>query len=94
MRCPPERTQAATQEVRQLPRPARSCRMRRSCPISNITGEGFEEFYEALKAMVAAITPKTAQRHLPRAGGAGVLREGLRHDRRGDSRLRLRRHRR
>ena len=40
--------------------PARSCRMPRSCPISNITGQGFEEFYEALKAMVAAITPKTA----------------------------------
>jgi selenocysteine-specific elongation factor len=29
-------------------------------PISNITGQGFEEFYEALKAMVAAITPRTA----------------------------------
>jgi selenocysteine-specific elongation factor len=56
---PPERTEAASQEVRQF---VASTFLQDApiLPISNITGQGFEEFYEALKAMVAAITPKTA----------------------------------
>ncbi|MEN6577010.1 MAG: selenocysteine-specific translation elongation factor [Phycisphaerales bacterium] len=57
---PPERTQAAAQEVRQFVA-GTFLQDAPILPISNITGEGFEDFYEALKAMVAAITPKTAQ---------------------------------
>ncbi len=56
---PPERTQAASQEVRQFVA-GTFLQEAPILPISNITGEGFEDFYEALKAMVAAITPKTA----------------------------------
>lgn len=56
---PPERTQAATQEVRRFVT-GTFLQDAPILPISNITGQGFEEFYEALKAMVAAITPKTA----------------------------------
>jgi len=56
---PPERTQAATQEVRQFVT-GTFLQDAPILPISNITGEGFEGFYEALKAMVATITPKTA----------------------------------
>ncbi|HSW02257.1 MAG TPA: selenocysteine-specific translation elongation factor [Sedimentisphaerales bacterium] len=56
---PPERTQAAAQEVRQFVA-GTFLQDAPILPISNITGQGFEEFYEALKAMVAAITPKTA----------------------------------
>jgi selenocysteine-specific elongation factor len=56
---PPERTEAATREVRQFV--ARTFLQDAPIlPISNITGQGFEEFYETLKNMVAAITPKTA----------------------------------
>ncbi len=57
---PPERTQAATQEVRQF---AAGTFLQDApiLPLSNITGQGFEEFYDALKALMAAITPKTAQ---------------------------------
>lgn len=56
---PPERTQAATQEVRRFVA-GTFLQDAPILPISNITGQGFEEFYEALKAMVATITPKTA----------------------------------
>ncbi|MEN6333986.1 MAG: selenocysteine-specific translation elongation factor [Phycisphaerales bacterium] len=56
---PPERTAAATQEVRQFV-VGTFLQDAPILPISNITGQGFEEFYEALKAMVAIITPKTA----------------------------------
>ena len=56
---PLERTQAATQEIRQFVT-GTFLEDAPILPISNITGEGFEDFYEALKAMVAAITPKTA----------------------------------
>jgi len=56
---PPERTQAAAQEIRQFVT-GTFLQEAPILPISNITGEGFEEFYEALKTMVAAITPKTA----------------------------------
>ncbi|MBP7052531.1 MAG: selenocysteine-specific translation elongation factor [Phycisphaerae bacterium] len=56
---PPERTQAATQEIRQFVT-GTFLQDAPILPISNITGQGFEEFYEALKTMVAAITPKTA----------------------------------
>jgi selenocysteine-specific elongation factor len=56
---PPERTAAATQEVRRFVA-GTFLQDAPILPISNITGQGFEEFYEALKAMVAAITPKTA----------------------------------
>ncbi|HNS22417.1 MAG TPA: selenocysteine-specific translation elongation factor [Sedimentisphaerales bacterium] len=57
---PPERTQAATQEIRQFVT-GTFLQDAPILPISNITGEGFGGFYEALKAMVAAIAPKTAQ---------------------------------
>jgi selenocysteine-specific elongation factor len=56
---PPERTEAAAQEIRQFVA-GTFLQEAPILPISNITGEGFEDFYEALKAMVAAITPKTA----------------------------------
>ena len=57
---PPERTQAATQEIRGF-LTGTFLQDAPILPISNITGQGFEEFYEALKTLVAAITPKTAQ---------------------------------
>jgi selenocysteine-specific elongation factor len=57
---PPERTQAVTQEIRGF-LTGTFLQDAPILPISNITGEGFEEFYEALKALVASITPKTAQ---------------------------------
>ncbi|MCL5282790.1 MAG: selenocysteine-specific translation elongation factor [Planctomycetes bacterium] len=57
---PPERTQVATQEIRGF-LTGTFLQDAPILPISNITGQGFEEFYEALKALVAAITPKTAQ---------------------------------
>jgi selenocysteine-specific elongation factor len=56
---PPERTQAATQEVRRF-LAGTFLQDAPILPISNITGQGFEEFYEALKTLVAGITPKTA----------------------------------
>jgi len=56
---PPERTEAAAQEVRQFVT-GTFLQDAPILPISNITGQGFEDFYEALKTMVAAITPKTA----------------------------------
>ncbi len=56
---PPERTQAVAQEIRQFVT-GTFLQDAPILPISNITGQGFEEFYEALKTMVAAITPKTA----------------------------------
>ncbi len=55
-----ERTQAATQEIRAF-LTGTFLQDAPILPISNITGQGFEEFYEALKTLVAAITPKTAQ---------------------------------
>jgi selenocysteine-specific elongation factor len=57
---PPERTQAATQEVRQFVT-GTFLQDAPILPLSNITGQGFEEFYDALKALMAAITPKTAE---------------------------------
>jgi len=57
---PPERTEGATQEIRGF-LTGTFLQDAPILPISNITGQGFEEFYEALKALVAAITPKTAQ---------------------------------
>jgi selenocysteine-specific elongation factor len=57
---PPERTQVATQEIRGF-LTGTFLQDAPILPISNITGQGFEEFYEALKALVAAIMPKTAQ---------------------------------
>jgi len=57
---PPERTQAAAQEIRGF-LTGTFLQDAPVLPISNITGQGFEEFYEALKALVAAITPRTAQ---------------------------------
>jgi len=56
---PPERTEAVTQEARRFVA-GTFLQDAPILPISNITGQGFEEFYEALKTMVAAITPKTA----------------------------------
>ncbi|MBM4026769.1 MAG: selenocysteine-specific translation elongation factor [Planctomycetes bacterium] len=57
---PPERTEAATQEVRRF-LAGTFLQDAPILPISNITGQGFEEFYEALKTLVAGITPKTAE---------------------------------
>ncbi len=57
---PLERAQTATQEIRGF-LTATFLQDAPILPISNITGQGFEEFYEALKALVASITPKTAQ---------------------------------
>jgi selenocysteine-specific elongation factor len=57
---PPERAQTATQEIRGF-LTGTFLQDAPILPISNITGQGFEEFYEALKALVASITPKTAQ---------------------------------
>ncbi|MCX5643943.1 MAG: selenocysteine-specific translation elongation factor [Phycisphaerae bacterium] len=57
---PPERAQTATQEIRGF-LAGTFLQDALILPISNITGQGFEEFYEALKTLVAAITPKTAQ---------------------------------
>jgi len=56
---PPERTPAAAQEIRQFVT-GTFLQEAPILPISNITGQGFEEFYEALKAMVGRIVPKTA----------------------------------
>jgi selenocysteine-specific elongation factor len=55
-----DRTEGATQEIRGF-LTGTFLQDAPILPISNITGQGFEEFYEALKALVAAITPKTAQ---------------------------------
>ncbi len=57
---PPERAQTATQEIRGF-LAGTFLQDAPILPLSNITGQGFEEFYEALKALVAFITPKTAQ---------------------------------
>jgi selenocysteine-specific elongation factor len=57
---PPERTQTATQEIRGF-LTGTFLQDAPILPISNITGQGFEEFYEALKSLVAGITPKTAE---------------------------------
>ncbi len=57
---PPERAQTATQEIRGF-LAGTFLQDAPILPISNITGQGFEEFYEALKTLVASITPKTAQ---------------------------------
>lgn len=57
---PPERTQAATQEVRQFLL-GTFLQDAPILPLSNITGDGFEEFYDALKSLMAAIAPKTAE---------------------------------
>jgi len=57
---PPERAQTAAQEIRGF-LTGTFLQDAPILPISNITGQGFEEFYEALKTLVAAITPKTAQ---------------------------------
>ena len=57
---PPERAQTAAQEIRSF-LAGTFLQDAPILPISNITGQGFEEFYEALKTLVAAITPKTAQ---------------------------------
>jgi selenocysteine-specific elongation factor len=57
---PAERAQTATQEIRGF-LAGTFLQDAPILPISNITGQGFEEFYEALKTLVAAITPKTAQ---------------------------------
>ena len=56
---PPERAQTATQEIRGF-LAGTFLQDAPILPISNITGQGFEEFYEALKTLVAGITPKTA----------------------------------
>ncbi|MCU0913217.1 MAG: selenocysteine-specific translation elongation factor [Planctomycetes bacterium] len=53
-----ERVQTATQEIRRF-LTGTFLQEAPILPISNITGQGFEEFYEALKALVASITPKT-----------------------------------
>jgi selenocysteine-specific elongation factor len=55
---PPDRAQTATQEIRGF-LAGTFLQDAPILPISNITGQGFEEFYEALKTLVAAITPKT-----------------------------------
>jgi selenocysteine-specific elongation factor len=47
---PPERAQAATQEVSRFVT-GTFLQDAPILPISNLTGQGFEEFYEALKAM-------------------------------------------
>ncbi len=55
----PERAQTAAQEVRSFV----TGTFLQDCPIlpvSSITGQGFEEFYDALKELIAAITPKKA----------------------------------
>jgi selenocysteine-specific elongation factor len=57
---PPERTEGVTREIRGF-LTGTFLQEAPILPISNITGQGFEEFYEALKALVASITPKTAQ---------------------------------
>ena len=57
---PPERTQAATQEVRRF-LAGTFLQDAPILPLSNITGAGFEEFYDALKRLMAAISPKTAE---------------------------------
>jgi len=54
-----ERVQTVTQEIRGF-LTGTFLQEAPILPISNITGQGFEEFYEALKALVASITPKTA----------------------------------
>ena len=57
---PPEREQAITQEIKRF-LTGTFLQDAPILPISNITGQGFEEFYEALKTLVAGITPRTAQ---------------------------------
>ncbi len=56
---PPERTQAAAQEVRQFV-VGTFLQDAPILPVSSITGAGFEEFYDALKDLMAAIAPKAA----------------------------------
>ena len=55
-----ERTEAVVQEVRQF---AIGTFLQDApiLPVSSITGDGFEEFYEVLKALTATIVPKTAE---------------------------------
>ncbi len=55
----PERVQAAAQEVRSFI-VGTFLRDAPILPVSSITGQGFEEFCDALKELVAAITPKKA----------------------------------
>ena len=54
-----DRTQAVAQDVRRFVT-GTFLQDAPILPVSNITGEGFEDFYEALKAMVGEITPKKA----------------------------------
>ena len=51
-------------------------------PVSNVTGEGFDPFLEALEGLVRAIPPQTGRRRLSPAAGPGVFGERL-WDRRG-----------
>ena len=48
-------------------------------PLSNVTGEGFDPFLEALQALVRAIPAQADRRRLPAAAGSGLLGQGLRH---------------
>jgi len=55
----PERVQTAAQEVRSFVA-GTFLQDAPILPVSSITGQGFEEFYDALKELIAAITPKKA----------------------------------
>ena len=56
---PPERVEAVKQEIRGF-LVGTFLQDSPILPVSSVTGDGFEAFYEALKAMVARITPKPA----------------------------------
>ncbi|MBN2133351.1 MAG: selenocysteine-specific translation elongation factor [Sedimentisphaerales bacterium] len=57
---PPERVQTATQEVENF-LIGTFLEAAPILPVSSITGEGFEDFYEALKDLVASVEPKGAE---------------------------------
>lgn len=57
---PPERVQAATQEVENF-LIGTFLEAAPILPVSSVTGEGFEGFYEALKDLVASVEPKGAE---------------------------------
>jgi selenocysteine-specific elongation factor len=58
---PAERVQAITEEIRKFLL-GTFLEGAPILPLSNITGEGFDGFYEALKSLVGAISPRTADR--------------------------------
>jgi selenocysteine-specific elongation factor len=58
---PPERVQSMTEEIRRFTT-GTFLQGATIAPLSNITGEGFDGFSEALRELVGAISPRTADR--------------------------------